>query len=115
MIGLLRWCARLGGVGALVVGLMLGRFPLFHLHMTLGGLVALALLILAFAALGAKVRAPVAVVAIVWAIVLVYVGMMQNRWMPGSSHWVIEAVHVLIGIGGVGLAEMLAGAVTRRG
>jgi hypothetical protein len=113
MIGLLRWSARLGGLGALVVGLMLSRFPVFHLHMALGAIVALVLLIVAVMALGARVRVPAAMVGIVWAAGVVYVGMAQTRWMTGSGHWLVEVIHATIGIGAVGLTEMLAGAVTR--
>ena len=114
MINLLRWSARIAGLCAFILGMMLSRFPQVHAHMALGGIVAIAVAILAAAALSARVKAPAAIAALVWAAVLVYVGIMQNRWLPGDSHWVVEVVHALLGIGAIGLAEMLAGAITRK-
>jgi hypothetical protein len=108
MIKLLQWFNRMAGLGALVLGLMLSRIPILNLHMTLGCVVVLALGILALWALAARVRIPAAIAALVWAAATVYVGMMKNRGMAG------EIVHVLLGIGAIGLAEMLAGAITRK-
>jgi hypothetical protein len=70
-------------------------------------------MMLAVYALIARVRIPLAIIAIIWAAATVYVGVMQGQWMPGSSHWVIETVHLLLGVGAIGMAEALAGAVTR--
>jgi hypothetical protein len=117
MIKLLRWLTRLAGLAAFVLGMMLSRFPsaiAIRAHMTLGLIVALSLLVVAISALVARARVPAALVSIVWAVALVCVGILQNRWMPGNSHWVIEAIHGLLGIGAIGLVEMLAGAMTRR-
>lgn len=116
MITLLRWCIRIAWLGALVLGLLLwsGRLAgALNFHMFLGGVVAVALVILAAYAFVSRVRIPLAIVSIVWAAATVYVGLMQNRWMPGSSHWVIEAIHLLLGVGAIGMAEALAGAIMR--
>jgi hypothetical protein len=45
---------------------------------------------------------------------VVYVGTMQDWWVGAGSHLVIEIVHPLLGIGAIGLAEMLAAAITRK-
>jgi uncharacterized membrane protein len=108
MINVLRWSTRIAGLGALVLGLMLSRIPNVDLHRTLGGLVVLALAILALWALSARTRVPAAIAALLWAAATVYVGMMRNRGTAG------EIVHVLLGIGAIGLAEMLAAAITRK-
>jgi hypothetical protein len=55
-----------------------------------------------------------ALVGLLWAAATVYVGLKQNIILPGSSHWVIEVVHVLLGVGAIGLVEMLAGAYSRQ-
>jgi hypothetical protein len=108
MIKLLQWFARIAGLGALVLGLMLSRIPTLNLHMTLGGIVALALAILALWALSARVRIPAAIAGLLWAAATIYVGMRRGRGTVG------EIIHVLLGIGAIGLAEMLAAAITRK-
>jgi hypothetical protein len=108
MIGLLRWFVRIAGLGALVLGLMLSRIPSVRLHMALGCIVVLAMAILALWALAAHIRIPAAIAALFWAAATIYVGMMRNRGTPG------EIIHVLLGVGAIGLAEILAGAIARK-
>jgi hypothetical protein len=107
MIKLLQWLTRIAGLAALVLGLMLPRFPGLPIHMTLGCVVVLAMAILALWALSVRVRIPAALAALLWAAATIYVGMMQGRGTVG------EIIHVLLGIGAIGLAEMLAAAITR--
>jgi hypothetical protein len=121
MINLLRWFTRVAGLGALALGIVLwlepgvvaGFTPLLQIHMTLGGIVALSLAILAVRALAGRVRVPAAIAALVWAVAMVYVGTLQNWWVAAGSHWVLEVIHPLLGIGAIGLAEMLAAAIIR--
>ncbi len=113
-MNLFRWITRIAGIAALVIGLALSLFPAIRLHMALGGIVAAMLAILSVMALSTRVRVPAAVAGLVWAAVLVYVGTRQTQWLTGGSHWIIEVIHALIGIGAVGFAEMLAGAIVRK-
>jgi hypothetical protein len=108
MIKLLQWLTRIAGLGALVLGLMLSRIPSVRLHMALGCIVVLALAILALWALAARIRIPAAIAALFWAAATIYVGLMGNRGTTG------EIIHVLLGIGAIGLAEMLAAAISRK-
>ena len=108
MINVLRWFVRIAGLGALVLGLMFSRVPVLSLHMALGCIVVLVLAIFALWALAARVRIPAAIAGLFWAAATLYVGMMKNRGNAG------EIIHVLLGIGAIGLAEMLAGAITRK-
>lgn len=117
MIKLLAWFTRITGLGALLLGVFLSQGRLtgtLRLHMTLGALVAVYLAMLSLAAGFARVRPPMALVGLLWAAATVYVGLKQNVMMQGSSHWVIEVVHVLLGVGAIGLVEMLAGAYSRQ-
>ncbi len=107
MIKGLQWLTRIAGLGALVLGLMLSRFPELNVHMACGYVVVLALAVLALWALAARVRIPAAIAALLWAAATVYVGMMRGRGTAG------EIIHVLLGIGAIGLAEMLGAAITR--
>jgi|SRR5579863_553533 len=117
MIKLLQWLVRIAGLGALALGLSFwfpsARAPL-SLHMTLGGIVALALAILAVWALIDRIRIPAAIVALLWAAAVVCVGTVQDWWVGAGSHLVVEIVHPLLGIGAIGLAEMLAAAIARK-
>jgi len=38
---------------------------------------------------------------------LVLVGLFQTRWLIGSNHWVIQVIHLLLGLSAIGLAEMI--------
>lgn len=117
MINLLRWCVRIGGLAALVLGILLWRglwIGAVNLHMLFGSIVAAALAILALWAVTARIRIPMAVAAIVWAAATVYVGLMQTRWLPGSTHWIVDVLHLLLGVGAIGMAEAIGGAMARR-
>ena len=116
MITLLRWIARIGGLLALVLGLMLSRVApsALRIHMTLGIMVALALAILAGLAMLKSLSLPIARMAFIWAGAAIYIGFAQGRLLPGDNHWIIEVLHALLGIGAIGFAEMLGGALTRK-
>jgi hypothetical protein len=81
---------------------------LVDLHQLLGILLVLALWTLAAMAHRAGVPVGLVAVAAVWGLVVVVVGLTQRDLLTGSAHWVIEVVHLLLGIGLVGLAERLA-------
>jgi hypothetical protein len=117
MIKLLQWLIRIAGLGAFVLGAgyWFGHaFAPLSLHMTLGGLVALTLAILALWALFSRVRIPAALIGLLWAVAIIYVGTLQD-WLVGGggSHRVVQIIHPLLGIGAIGLGEMLAAAITR--
>jgi hypothetical protein len=110
MINRLRWGVRVAWLGALVLGLMSRAL---NFHMTLGWIVALSLVIFAAFAFKAGIRIPLGVIAIFWAAAVVYVGINQSQWVLDNNHWTIQGVHVLLGVGAIGIAEGLAGALSR--
>jgi hypothetical protein len=116
MINLLRWIARIGGLCAFILGLMLSRLApaALQTHMVLGSLVAVALAILGAWAMAKSVSLPIARMALIWAGATIYVGVTQTRLMMDSNHWIIEVLHALLGIGAIGFAEMLGAALTRK-
>jgi hypothetical protein len=116
MIKILRWCARIGGILALVLGLMIGRVSfggLVRAHMVLGLVVVVALALIAVCGFLARIPAVLAIVGLAWAGGTLYLGVAQNNFMPGDAHWVIEVVHALLGIGAIGLADAIGGKVSR--
>jgi hypothetical protein len=81
---------------------------LVDLHQLLGILLVLG--VWAQAALAARAGVPAGMVAgaVVLGLVVVVVGLTQRELLVGSAHWVIQVLHLLLGIGLVGLAENLA-------
>jgi hypothetical protein len=117
MIKILQWIVRIAGVAALLIGMSFwgGRaLAPVTVHMSLGGLVCLSLAIIAIMALTHRVRVPAALLALLWAIATVAVGTVQDWWVGAGSHVLIEAVHLVLGVGAIGLAEMLGAALKRR-
>ncbi|HSK36134.1 MAG TPA: hypothetical protein VLA80_05315, partial [Actinomycetota bacterium] len=46
--------------------------------------------------------------AVVLGLVVPIVGLTQRELLPGSAHWLIQVLHLLLGLGLLGLAENLA-------
>jgi hypothetical protein len=44
---------------------------------------------------------------------LALVGLLQTRWLIGSNHWVIQVIHLLLGLSAIGIAEMMSGRYRR--
>ena len=47
--------------------------------------------------------------AIVVGLLLALVGLFQKGWLTGSTHWIIQVIHLLLGIAAIGLGEMIGG------
>jgi hypothetical protein len=107
----IRWAVRLIGIVMILLGVLfwtrtaLGLIPL---HMWLG--FGLVLLIWVQAGFAARVGASWQLVAfaVVWGLVVPVFGMTQTQLLPGSFHWIIQVLHLLVGIVALGLADSLA-------
>jgi hypothetical protein len=87
---------------------------LVDLHQLLGILLVLGLWTQAALAARAGVPAGMVAGAVVLGLLVVIVGLTQRELLPGSAHWVIQVVHLLLGFGLIGLAENLAGRAKAR-
>jgi hypothetical protein len=101
---------RLAGV--LQIGLGLAFWAGYALdfigvHMLLGILIVLLLWILAGLAAWARIAPGLAALAIVWGLGTPILGMSQARILPGTAHWVIQVVHLVVGLVALSLAETL--------
>lgn len=47
-------------------------------------------------------------------LVIAIVGLSQQQILPGSSHWIVQVIHLLLAVIGIGLAEMCNGRVRRK-
>ena len=81
---------------------------LIPLHMTIGITLVLALWILAVLAGLSGVSMGFVALAIVWGLIVPILGLTQDRLLPGPAHWLIQVLHLLVGLGAIGQAENLA-------
>lgn len=111
-----RILVRLSGLILIILGIIFWTGHLLAwipVHMVVGLILAISLWALAF--LGARfgVGAGMVTLVAVWALVMLVFGAVQARLMPGSAHWVIQVLHLLIGIGALGLGDRLGAQMSR--
>ena len=102
---------RVLGVVQLLLGVLFwtgNALGLVDLHQFLGILLVLALWTQAALAHRAGVPGGLVAGAAVYGLIVPIVGLTQRELLPGSAHWVIQVIHLLLGIGLIGLAESLA-------
>jgi len=99
------------GVVQLVLGIIFwtgNALGLVDLHQLIGILLVLGLWTQAAMAHRAGVPGGLVAGAAVYGLLVPIVGLTQRDLFPGSAHWVIQVVHLLLGLGLLGLAENLA-------
>jgi hypothetical protein len=80
---------------------------LIPLHRLNGLVLVIAVWALAFIATRAGVNPRLVAAAILWGLVAPVLGLTQERILPGSFHWTVQILHLLVGFGLIGLAENL--------
>lgn len=87
---------------------------LVNVHIAIGLLLVVDLWIAV--GLGLRAGAPIglAALALAWSVGMPIFGLIQTNLLPGSPHLVVQVVHLVVGLAGVGLVEALAGASGRR-
>ena len=111
LVVVLEWLLRVAGLVALVLGIALWTghgYEYLKLHMWLGFIVTFDLLLLAIAAMLARVPPVLPLVSILWAAALPVLGIAQMRIVPGSNHWLVQVIHLILGLGAIGLGESLS-------
>src|SRR5690242_5634403 len=104
------------GAIMIVLGLLFwtgNAFSLLPLHMLLGVALVLMLWIIAVMALVARVNSILALIALIWGAIVPVLGITQFQLLPGSLHWLIQALHLLVGIIAIALANILARRIAR--
>jgi hypothetical protein len=102
---------RITGVLLIILGVLFWTGHargLISIHMLLGLILVLSLWVLAGFAARAGVSGGFAVFAIVWGIIVLALGMTQTRLLPGSAHWVIQLLHLVVGLAAMGIGDTLA-------
>jgi hypothetical protein len=97
VLGLLFW-----------TGNALGLIPV---HMLVGLVLVISLWVLAGLAALARVHPGFVVLAAVWGLIVPVLGFTQAQLLPGDFHWVIQVLHLLVGLAAMGLGERLAAGI----
>src|SRR5947209_4525179 len=108
---------RVIGVIVIILGVLFwtgNALTLIPLHMLLGFVLVLSLWVLAVLAARAGVQPGFVALAIVWGLIVLILGLTQTQLLPGAAHWVIQVLHLLVGLGAIGQAEGLAARIKSR-
>lgn len=111
-----QWILRLTGLFQLVTGFAfwLGYWHnLTSDHMVSGVILTVMLWLLALLGGFSDVSKTLVAVALLWGVLLVMLGFSQMSLMVGDAHWVIQVLHLLVGLGGMGLGEAIARRIRR--
>ncbi|MHB8611354.1 MAG: hypothetical protein ACYDAL_02850 [Candidatus Dormibacteraceae bacterium] len=102
---------RISGLLLLLLGIAIwtGRADeVIPVHSLLGFVLVLSLWILSFLAARAGVPMKWVALAVAWGLVAPILGVTQEGLLTGGWHWTIQVLHLLIGVGAIGLGENLA-------
>lgn len=105
------------GIALVVLGILFWTghaFSLVTLHEGLGGLFVICLLVLAVVGLLTPGSRGFAVIVLIWSFIVPVLGMTQLRLLPGAEHWIIQVIHLLVGLIAMGLGHGLARRIGRR-
>jgi hypothetical protein len=80
---------------------------LIPLHRLNGFVLVIAVWALAYIAARAGVNPQLVAAAVLWGLVAPVLGLTQERILPGSFHWTVQILHLLVGFSLIGLAENL--------
>jgi hypothetical protein len=101
---------RASGLFQLVLGVLFWiglAKSLVLLHMGIGILLTLLIWVMAFLAARSDAKPGQVILAVAWGVVMVLLGLTQAGLLPGPYHWIVQVVHLLVGIGAIGQSEGL--------
>lgn len=101
---------RIAGIAQLLLGVLIwmgNAGGLIPVHMLIGLLFVVAMWILGFRAMRAGVSPVLAGIVLLWGAGILALGMTQAQLMPGENHAAVQIAHVLTGLIGMGLSEMV--------
>jgi hypothetical protein len=109
---------RISGVLLILLGLAIwtGRADqIIPVHEFLGFVLVLSLWTLAF--FGARVGVPggMVVAAVAWGLIAPILGLTQVNLLTNNWHWVIQVLHLLVGLAAIGTGEGLVQRMRRLG
>jgi energy-coupling factor transporter transmembrane protein EcfT len=102
---------RADGAVLLILGILLwtGKFDAIQpFHIALGIILVLSLFWLAAINYQNKGSVALSVLAFLDGVALYFVGVLQQGWLTNGPHWLIQVLHLLLGVFAIGLGEMIA-------
>jgi hypothetical protein len=114
-----KWAATILFVSAavlLVSGLLvwIGLYALVGFHQLFGYALIASLWTLAFAASRAGVSTGVVVGAVSWGLLVLALGWGQRYILPGSLHWIVQVLHLVISMASMAWGRWLLSSMRRR-
>jgi len=112
-----RLLISLFGIALLVLGILFWTghaMSLLPLHTMLGGLFVICMWVLAVLGFLARGSRGLALVVLIWSLIVPAVGVTQLSLLPGRDHWVIQVIHLLVGLIAIGLGHALARRLRQR-
>jgi thiamine transporter ThiT len=107
---------RVAGAAALIMGFAFwaGKLTgLVTLHEAFGAGVVLGVWALSILAFRKGVSVGLIAGAALWGVLTVVVGISQTQLLVGEFHWVVQVIHLLVGLGAIAMGAILARAVRR--
>jgi hypothetical protein len=92
------------------VGLLKALVPV---HILSGVILVFGLWVLSILAARAGVKPVQVGLALGWGLVALLLGLTQKMLLVGPVHWIIQVLHLLVGMGAIGMAETLAPRIGR--
>jgi hypothetical protein len=102
---------RITGAIQIILGLLFwtgNALSLVPVHMISGLILVLSLWVLAFMAIRNGASTGLGIAALFWGLLVLVLGMIQGSLVPGPAHWVIQVLHLVIGLVAIGMAHPLA-------
>lgn len=107
---------RLTGLIQITLGVLIwtgNGGSLIQSHMLVGMTLVLSLWVVALLGIRAGVPVWLVAAALTWGIITIVFGMTQSRVLPGSFHWVMRVLHLVVGLVAMGLSEQIATRIKR--
>lgn len=101
---------RLCGLALIVLGILFwtgNALALVPLHVLVGLILVLSLWALAFIAARSGAPPGFVALALLWGLVVPALGLTQDMLLVGGGHWLIQVLHLLVGLAAIALAEGL--------
>jgi hypothetical protein len=112
-----RSLVTLFGIALVVLGILFWTghaLSLLQLHMMLGSLFVICMWVLVVVGVLVRGSRVFALLVLVWSLIVPAVGVTQLSLLPGSDHWVIQAIHLIVGLIAMGLSDSLARRIGRQ-
>lgn len=107
---------RVTGVIQIVLGLLFwtgNALDYVPIHIVSGLVLVFALWGMAIMAAVSGVNLGMVLLAVLWGFLAIALGMGQDGLLVGEFHWVVQVLHLLVGIAAIGQGEWLAGRIKR--